>query len=58
MEHLAFGEEAGAGGRLFEIVLEHNDPMTAAAVLDRPMVGRMSHEGIQVDAQGNVYVGD
>lgn len=55
---LLFGEEAGANGRLFEIVLAQNDPMTAAAVIDRPAVGRMSHEGITVDAHGNVYVGD
>jgi len=55
---LLFGEEAGADGRVFEIVLEKNDLMTAAAVIDRPAVGRMSHEGIHVDAQGNVYVGD
>jgi uncharacterized protein len=55
---LLFGEEAGANGRLFEIVLDQHDPMTAAAVIDRPAIGRMSHEGIQVDSQGNVYVGD
>src|SRR5262245_2319170 len=55
---LLFGEEAGATGRLFEIILAKNDPTTAAAVIDRPAVGRMSHEGIQVDSQGNVYVGD
>jgi sugar lactone lactonase YvrE len=55
---LLFGEEAGADGRVFEIVLAQNDPMTAAAVIDRPAVGRMSHEGINVDAHGNVYVGD
>jgi secreted PhoX family phosphatase len=55
---LLFGEEAGANGRLFEIVLAKNDPTVAAAVIDRPAVGRMSHEGISVDAHGNVYVGD
>jgi secreted PhoX family phosphatase len=55
---LLFAEEAGADGRLFEIVLAKNDPTTAAAVHDRPAVGRMSHEGIAVDAHGNVYVGD
>jgi secreted PhoX family phosphatase len=55
---LLFAEEAGATGRLFEIVLAENDPMTAVAVFDRPAVGRMSHEGIAVDARGNVYVGD
>jgi secreted PhoX family phosphatase len=55
---LLFSEEAGANGRLFEIVLDPHDPMTAAEVIDRPSVGRMSHEGISVDPQGNVYVGD
>jgi secreted PhoX family phosphatase len=55
---LLFAEEAGPTGRLFEIVLAKNDPMSAAAVHDRPALGRMSHEGIAVDAQGNVYVGD
>jgi secreted PhoX family phosphatase len=55
---LLFAEEAGADGRLFEIVLDPDDPMTALAVYDRPAVGRMSHEGIAVDAHGNVYVGD
>lgn len=55
---LLFAEEAGPDGRLFEIVLDPEDPMTALAVHDRPAVGRMSHEGIAIDAFGNVYVGD
>lgn len=55
---LVFAEEAGANGRLFEIVLDPDDPMTALGVYDRPAVGRMSHEGIAIDAFGNVYVGD
>jgi len=51
-----FAEET-AGGRLFEIVL--NDDLTsAAAVIDRPAVGRMAHEGIDLDAEGNVYIVD
>jgi secreted PhoX family phosphatase len=52
-----FAEEID-GGRLLEIVLDENDPMTAAAVIDRPAVGRLAHEGIDVDAEGNVYVVD
>jgi hypothetical protein len=52
-----FAEEID-GGRLLEIVLDENDPMTAAAVVDRPAVGRLAHEGIDVDAEGNVYVVD
>jgi hypothetical protein len=51
-----FAEEVD-GGRLFEIVLNRN-LMSAAAVLDRPAVGRIAHEGIDIDAEGNVYVVD
>jgi len=50
-----FAEET-AGGRLFEIEL--NDDMMSGATIDRPAVGRMAHEGIDVDAAGNVYVVD
>lgn len=51
-----FAEET-AGGRLFEITL-NDDMMSAASVVDRPAVGRVAHEGIEVDAAGNVYVVD
>jgi hypothetical protein len=51
-----FAEEVD-GGRLLEIEL-NDDMMTAAAVHDRPAVGRLAHEGIDVDADGNVYVVD
>jgi hypothetical protein len=51
-----FAEEVD-GGRLFEIELE-DDLMTAKAVHDRPAVGRIAHEGIDLDADGNVYVVD
>jgi secreted PhoX family phosphatase len=51
-----FAEETD-GGRLFEIELE-NDLMTAKAVHDRPAVGRIAHEGIDLDGEGNVYVVD
>ncbi|MCI0507336.1 MAG: PhoX family protein [Gammaproteobacteria bacterium] len=54
---ILFAEEID-GGRLLEIVLDENDRMTAAEVIDRPAVGRLAHEGIDVDAQGNVYVVD
>lgn len=47
-----------AGGRLFEIFLDPNDRMSASAVVDRPAVGRVAHEGIDVDSDGNVYVVD
>lgn len=51
-----FAEETN-GGRLFEIEL-NADMMSAAAVHDRPAVGRLAHEGIDLDAAGNVYVVD
>jgi hypothetical protein len=51
-----FAEEVD-GGRLFEIVL-NNDLVSASAVIDRPAVGRIAHEGIDLDAAGNVYVVD
>ena len=52
-----FAEEID-GGRLLEIFVDPNDPMTATAVVDRPAVGRLAHEGIDLDAEGNVYVVD
>jgi len=51
-----FAEET-AGGRLFEMVL-NDDMMSAAEIIDRPQVGRLAHEGIDLDADGNVYVVD
>ena len=51
-----FAEEV-TGGRLFEIEL-NEDLMTAANVIDRPAVGRLAHEGIDIDAEGNLYVVD
>ena len=52
-----FAEEVD-GGRLFEIELDANDLTTAVAVHDRAAVGRIAHEGIDVDSEGNVYVVD
>ena len=51
-----FAEET-EGGRLFEIVL-NEDMMSAAEIIDRPYVGRLAHEGIDLDTDGNVYVVD
>ncbi|MES9944451.1 MAG: alkaline phosphatase PhoX [Candidatus Thiodiazotropha sp.] len=53
---LLFAEEI-TGGRLLEIYLE-DDLMTAKEVVDRPAVGRLAHEGIDLDSDGNVYVVD
>ena len=52
-----FAEEI-ANGRLLEIVLDPNDLTKATAVLDRPAVGRLAHEGIEVGPQGELYVVD
>lgn len=49
--------EETAGGRFFEIEL-NEDMMSAKAVYDRPQVGRLAHEGIDLDSDGNVYVVD
>ena len=53
---LVFAEEK-AGGRFFEIKL-NEDMMSVAEVLDRPAVGRLAHEGIDLDKDGNIYVVD
>ncbi len=50
--------EEVTGGRVFEIILEKNDPTTAAHIIDRPAAGRMAHEGIAFDSKGNMYVVD
>lgn len=53
---LLFAEET-TGGRLFELVLDKKDQMSGT-VLDRPAVGRIAHEGIEVGPDGSVYVID
>ena len=53
---LLFAEET-TGGRLFEIIL--NEDMTSASeIIDRPEVGRLAHEGIDIDEEGNIYIVD
>jgi secreted PhoX family phosphatase len=42
---------------MFELVL-NDDMMSAAEVIDRPQMGRLAHEGIDLDADGNVYMVD
>lgn len=51
-----FAEEAD-GGRLLELVLDDHDKMSGVAI-DRPAVGRLAHEGIEIDREGSVYVVD
>jgi len=53
---LLFAEETNQG-RLFEIIL-NDDMMSAAKIIDHPQAGRLAHEGIDLDAQGNVYMVD
>lgn len=45
-------------GLLYEMKLDAADPTTAESVTVRPMLGSLSHEGIETDAKGNVYVID
>jgi hypothetical protein len=54
---ILFAEEV-TGGRLFEVVLDGHDPTTAVEVIDRPAVGRLAHEGIDIGPDGAVYVVD
>jgi hypothetical protein len=51
-----FAEET-EGGRLFELVPDAHDPMSGT-VHDRPAVGRMAHEGIEIGTRGEIYVVD
>lgn len=45
-------------GLLYELFLDPSDPSRAEAVVVRPQLGALSHEGIEVDEEGNVYVID
>lgn len=45
-------------GLVYEIRLAPGNPMAAASVAVRPLLGALAHEGIEVDATGNVYVID
>lgn len=49
---------AAKSGLLYELELDAKDLMKATKVSARPLLGSLSHEGIQVDAEGNVYVID
>lgn len=53
---ILFAEET-TGGRLFELVLDKKDPMSGT-IYERPAVGQMAHEGIEVGTDGSVYVID
>jgi hypothetical protein len=49
---------AATSGLLYELVLDPRDPTAAESVVVRPLLGALSHEGIEMDAAGNVYVID
>jgi len=53
---LVFAEET-AGGRFFEMMLDKKDLMTGT-VVERPAVGLMAHEGIEIGSDGAIYVVD
>lgn len=45
-------------GLVYELKLKQGDPTTAHSVSVRPMLGSLSHEGIEIDENGDVYVID
>jgi hypothetical protein len=49
---------AAKSGLLYEMELNKKDPMKAKKVSVRPLLGSLSHEGIEIDAEGNLYVID
>lgn len=54
---ILFAEE-DPQGRVYEMFLDPEDPSTALDVKDRPAVGRIRHEGIEVGTDGSVFVID
>ncbi len=52
-------DHAGAiRGLVYEMKIDKSNPAEADWVRVRPMLGSVSHEGIELDAEGNVYVID
>ena len=49
---------AATRGLVYELELNKNNPASAETVTARPMLGSMAHEGIELDAEGNVYIID
>ncbi len=49
---------AAVRGLVYELKMDKKDPTTLQSVRALPMLGSMAHEGIEVDAEGNVYVVD
>ena len=67
---ILFAEETGAAalpdpahpaataGLVYELKLDPHNPAVAERVTVRPLLGALAHEGIEADAEGNVYVID
>jgi hypothetical protein len=53
---LLFAEETD-NGRMFEVLLDSDNPVKGT-VYERPALGRMAHEGIEVGPEGAVYMVD
>lgn len=49
---------AATAGLVYELRLDKLDPAAAESVTVRPLLGALAHEGIETDAEGNVYVID
>jgi hypothetical protein len=49
---------AATSGLVYELKLDKHDLTSAESVTVRPLLGSLSHEGIETDAEGNVYVID
>jgi len=49
---------AATSGLVYELKLDKHDPTSPESVTVRPLLGALSHEGIEVDTEGNVYVID
>ncbi len=49
---------AATAGLVYELKLDKHDLTRAQSVTVRPLLGALAHEGIETDAQGNVYVID
>ncbi len=49
---------AAQSGLLYELKFANNDPTKVEEIKVRPKLGSLSHEGIEIDDEGNVYVID
>lgn len=47
-----------ASGLVYELELDKRHPAQAGKISVRPLLGSLAHEGIEMDAEGNVYVID